>query len=41
MDLPRAVRTLVRGGMDFFVLEIPGADVEEIELIGRWLDAEI
>ena len=40
MDLPRVVRTLVRGGVDFFVLEIPGADVEEIELIDRWLAAE-
>ena len=40
MDLPRVVRTLVRAGADFFVLETPGADVEEIELMDRWLADE-
>ena len=40
MDLPRVVRTLYRGGVDFFVLEISGADVEEIEIIDRWLSDE-
>ena len=38
MDLPRVFRTLVRSGLDFFVLEIPGADVAEFEILKQWLD---
>lgn len=40
MDLPRVFRTLVRGGLDFFVLEIPGADLEELHLLKQWLDSD-
>lgn len=40
MDLPRAFRTLVRGGLKLFVLEIADADVEELDILHRWLEAE-
>ena len=39
MDLPRVFRTLVRGGLDFFVLEISGADVEELQMLKQWTDS--
>ena len=38
MDLPQAFRTMVRGGLDFFVLEIGDADVEELQIMHQWLN---
>ncbi|MBO4632598.1 MAG: sugar phosphate isomerase/epimerase [Lentisphaeria bacterium] len=38
MDLPRVFRTLFRGGLDFFVLEIADADVEELRILKQWID---
>ena len=37
MDLPRAFRTMVAGWLDFFVLEISDADVEELQIMHQWL----
>ena len=37
MDLPRVFRTLVSGGLDFFVLEIADADMEELQMLKQWL----
>lgn len=39
MDLPQVFRTLVRGGLDFFVLEISEGDVEELQIMKQWLDS--
>ena len=39
MDLPRVFRTLVRSGVDFFVLEIPAADTEELAMLKQWSDS--
>lgn len=38
MDLPRAFRTLVHSGLDFFVLEIADADVEELQIMKQWMN---
>lgn len=38
MDLPRAFRTLVHGGLEFFVLEIADADVEELQIMKQWMN---
>ena len=38
MDLPRVFRTLVHSGLEFFVLEISDADVEELQIMKQWLN---
>ncbi|MBO4647851.1 MAG: sugar phosphate isomerase/epimerase [Lentisphaeria bacterium] len=38
MDLERVFRTLTGGGVDFFVLEISDADVEELEILKQWTE---
>lgn len=37
MNLPQAFRTMVSAGLDFFVLEIADADVEDLQLMHQWL----
>ena len=38
MQLQQAFLTLVRGGLEFFVLEISDADVEELQIMKQWLN---
>jgi len=40
MDLPRVFRTLAGSGLDFFVLEIPDADVDDLQLLKQWMEAD-
>lgn len=40
MDLPRVFRTLADSGLDFFVLEIRDADVDDLQLLKQWMDAD-
>ena len=40
MDLARVFRTLSGSGLDFFVLEIPDADVDDLMLLKRWLEKQ-
>jgi len=38
MQLQQTFLTLVRGGLEFFVLEISDADVEELQIMKQWLN---
>ena len=40
MGLERVFRTLHRGGLEFFVLEIAGADVADLEILRQWTNEQ-